>query len=159
MSQRTTVGLRSTLVSTTQQFPLGGLLEEATNEDAYGSRTWIYVYNDDAAAFVAGDIVSRDLATPEYHCIIVPVSTAPMTVVGVAQHGIAAGSYGFVLRKGIGAILSDGTTTADTAQVVSAGTAGYCTDVAGVTNESFAFATAADTGAATLVTCLINCRG
>lgn len=160
MTYRPTCGLRETLVTTTQQAPLGFMyLEPARSTDNYGDRVWIYVYNDDTVAFAQGTVVCRDTLTTTYDAITAPVSIASMRVIGVAQHAIAAGSYGFVLRKGYGEVLSDGTTTANTAQVVSAGTAGECTDVAAVTNDAFAFATEADTGAATLVTCRIDCRG
>tara|TARA_R110002020_G_scaffold21899_2_gene74344 strand:+ start:2267 stop:2767 length:501 start_codon:yes stop_codon:yes gene_type:complete len=151
------------------QLPLGFIYREpadATNN--YGERHWIYVYNDEASDnFVQGQIVMRDDGTTTYDAVLTPAGglRSSRRVIGVAQHTIAFGSYGFVLRQGLGevmagagavigtntALTSGGTTTAGTALDFAAGTtAPDCV---------IAFSTEASTGTSGLATCMINCLG
>ena len=124
-----------------------------------GSQVWVYVFNDEAStAFAVGTLVQRDLATAAYDGIVSTGAISPQRIIGVAQHAIAAGSYGFILRKGVGQILCDGSVTADTAVCPDAN-AGQATDVAAVTDAAIGVALATDAGAATLVSALINCVG
>jgi hypothetical protein len=159
MTHRPTCGLRETLVTTTLQAPLGFLYVDPADEDGLGDRVWIYIYNADTVAFTQGMVIGRAPLTDTYEGVLAPVSTNPIGLFGVAQHTIAAGSYGFILREGIGEVLSDGTTTANLSQVTAAGGTNECTDRAANTDDSGMFATEADTGASTLVTCRICCRG
>lgn len=158
-----------------QRFPLGyEVTLPATKSGANsvtnnaGSQTWIYVYNDDGStAFAAGHIIMRDLVSATYDGIPTTAATliSTLRLLGVAQHAIAGGSYGFILRKGLGevmagagavigantALTSAGTTTAGTALDFSAGTT--------ATDCVFAFSTEASTGTSGLATCMINCLG
>ena len=103
-------------------------------------------------------LIQRDAATSTYDGIISTGAVSPQRIVGVAQHTIEAGSYGFVLRSGIGKILCDGNVSADTAVCPDAN-AGQATDVSAVTHAALAVALAADAGAATLVDAHIQCVG
>jgi hypothetical protein len=92
-----------------------------------GNQVWVYVFNDEASsAFAIGDIIVRDpSATTEkmYGGLIAPVTNAAQAlgVLGVAQHAIAAGSYGWILCKGKGLCRAGtGDITADAA-IVSGG--------------------------------------
>ena len=117
-----------------------------------GPRVWVYVFNDDTPAFAAGEIIMRDVTT----------GTIPaIRVLGVAQHAIAAGSYGWILKRGLGE-LAVVDTAEDQANDPMVSDAGGRADVmaAGEEHEVIAFATenaAATAGA--LLTAWINCPG
>ncbi len=100
MSGFTAAGISKDTVTTTQQAPLG--FELTVPDGDKGAQVWVYVFNDDASGFVAGDVVVRDASTQTYDGILNTDTTAAVRVLGIAQHAIAAGSYGFILRKGIG---------------------------------------------------------
>jgi len=160
MSATRTMGIGVTDVSTSQQLPLGFVYRQpadATNN--VGEKHWIYVYNDDASSLVEGTICARDDGTTTYDAIIAPVDTATIRVIGVAQHTIVAGSYGFIQRTGLGEVLADtGGITTNTALVVGNAVVGRADDVGAVTTHAFAFATEAAT-ATNLATCMLNCTG
>ena len=150
-------GIDFNTVTTTQQCPLGFTLVVPSANN--GNQTWIYVYNDEAAnPFLQGMLIQRDAATSTYDGIISTGAVSPQRIMGVAQHTIAAESYGFILRDGIGQILCDGNVSADTAVCPDAN-AGQATDVAAVTDAAVAVALANDAGAATKVAARIFCVG
>ncbi|UCF47424.1 MAG: hypothetical protein JSU89_09625 [Myxococcales bacterium] len=170
----TASGISATTVTTDQQAPLGFQLlvpqaqDDATATADQGDQVWTYVFNDEAAtAFAAGDIVIRDpsAATQDMYGVIqAPASTAAhaFTVVGVAQHAIAAGSYGFVLTKGRG-LLRTGTQnmTEDTVCTSGGSSAGcaliYADGTIGAIEIGFSLeAEAADN---TTFDAYINCLG
>ena len=128
-----------------QRFPLGyEVTLPATKSGANGvtnnagPQTWVYVFNDEAStAFAAGNIIYRDPSATTndwYGGLIAPVTVhqAKVMTLGVAQHTIAAGSYGFILKRGVGTILAgSGGLTADTPFTSGgAGTAGTALDYA-----------------------------
>ncbi len=156
MSSTRTMGIAVTDVSTEQQLPLGFEYHEPAGPDDTGPKVWIYVQMK-ADPTVVGSVCSFNAAATTYTVRKVPANTHACTVVGVAQHVIAADSFGFILRRGVGEVLADGGgVTANEGLMVgdAAGTA----DVAGaVTTESFG--TAQETVASALATCWINCRG
>lgn len=105
-----------------------------------GPCVWRYVYNDEASNdFVAGSVVAIDAATANYDGIVAVAGTPSTRVLGVAQWGIAAGSYGWILKSGIGNVLA-GTETID----VNEGVYVSATD-AGTGMEAGAAVTAANT--------------
>jgi fructose-1-phosphate kinase PfkB-like protein len=71
--------------------------------------------------FSAGMIVYRDPSATTYDWyggLIAPVDAhqPKVMVLGVAQHAIAAGSFGFILKRGVGSITAGGAhLTADSA--------------------------------------------
>ena len=161
-------GLVSSTVSTDQLAPLGFELLEpsASGSDGNageGQKVWVYVYNDEAStAFAEGTVVMRDGATTTYDAVLSTAAVPAIRIMGVAQHAIAAGSYGFVLRKGIGEVQANDTGN-DQANdpLVTEGTAGRA-DVmaAGEEHCVFAFSTEnAGSSAGDLMTCWINCPG
>ena len=157
MAITTAAGISTTTVTTDQQAPLGFELVVPTANQ--GEEVWVYIFNDEAALqLTQGMLIMRDLATATYDGIRSTGAISPQRIIGVAQHNIAAQSYGFILRKGIGQVLCDGNVTADTAVCPDAN-AGQCTDVAAVTNAAIGVALATDAGAATLVAAHINCTG
>ena len=157
MAITTAAGISSTTVTTDQQAPLG--FELVVPDGDNGEQVWIYVFNDEAATgFVQGMLIQRDLGTVTYDGIVSTGAISPGRIIGVAQHNIAAQSYGFILKKGIGQVLCDGNVTADTAVTPDAN-AGQCTDVADATRAAIGVALATDAGAATLVAAYINCTG
>jgi|GEM_PF-4976292 len=160
----TAAGVASALVTTDQQAPLGQLLVDPAvmvgDRANLGPRVWVYVLNAEAAtAFAQGSIVSRDLGVATYAGNLAPTGTATAGVMGVAQHTIAFGSYGFIQKLGIGEVLADtGGITADTALVVGNAVAGRADDVAAVTDHAFGMATEAALATA-LATSWLNCPG
>ena len=158
-------------VDTEAKLPLGFEVTQEYGPDK-GLRTWVYVFNDESSLpFAQGTVVMRDAATETSDGLIAAVSTPANRLLGVAQHAIAAGSYGFILRRGVGEVLA-GTESLDVNEGVyvsatDAGTgmeAGAAVTAAGsaITEAHLAgpFATALENAAAAaLATCVIDCRG
>lgn len=84
------------------------------NHPTYGPRIWKYVKNGEAStAFAAGNVVQRKASTTAPGIVTLSGSDAARNVIaGVAQHAIAAGSYGWVGYQGIFKVLA-GTETID----------------------------------------------
>ena len=159
MSATRTMGISVTDVDTEAKLPLGFVYREPASGDNEGEKHWIYVYNDEPTnPFAVGGLVERDAATSTYDGIISTGAVSPQRIMGVAQHAIAAASYGFVLRQGIGVGLCDGNVTANVAFCPDA-TASYATDVAAVTHAALGVALATDAGAGTTVAAYIKCTG
>ena len=105
-------GISVTDVRTSAEGPAAPLGFEVVKQAASGNglQTWVYVFNDEAStAFSAGMIVYRDPSATTYDYyggLIAPVDAhqPKVMVLGVAQHAIAAGSFGFILKRGVGSI-------------------------------------------------------
>lgn len=104
-----TMGISVTDVDTEAKLPLGFEYHEpADTTNGYGERVWVYVFNDEAAnPFAVGHCVYRDpsVTTEDFWGGLITPATihqARLMVIGIAQHAIAAGSYGFILKRGIG---------------------------------------------------------
>ena len=105
-------GLVSTTVSTDQLAPLGfELLEPASSgadtNSGEGQKIWVYVQNNAAAAtaWTAGKVIMRLAGASTHQGVLTPVAVvAPMRMLGVTQHAIPSGSFGFILKRGIGVI-------------------------------------------------------
>ena len=129
-----------------------------------GDQTWVYVQNSTGAGWAAGTVVMRTNAATTYQCTVAAADTSASRVVGVSQHVIAAGSFGFVLREGMGEVLA-GTETIDVNEViaVSALTAGAAMEggtIAADAHEAFVIGFATESAAAAaLATCHIKCYG
>jgi hypothetical protein len=111
-------------VSTTAEARLGTTLERAADER--GPETWVYVLNEDSVAFTEGDVVMRNTTSTEYRAVLASAGTLihGLRVIGVAQHTIAAGSYGYVLRHGLGTIqVGSGASVSDTEGLTTGGVA------------------------------------
>jgi hypothetical protein len=147
-------------VDTTQVFPLGDRRVEHSadvikgNSTHNGDREWIYIKTN--AALVAGNTVQRDDLL-SYEGEVGTAVTAPR-ILGVAQHAIASGSYGWIVRKGVCEVLADGSVSANTPiEAVAAGS--VTTYVSSADDDAAAnvigYALETDAGA-TLVTCVIT---
>ena len=159
-----------TTVGTTQLHPLGTTVVEPATQGGtranQGEKSWIYVYNDEASnAFAEGLVVMRDSATTTYDAVLGDASGAVVPnirILGVAQHAIAAGSYGFVLKQGVGEVQA-GDTGNDQANdpLIVHGSGGQADVMAAGEEEGvFAFSTEnAGTSAGDKMTCWINCAG
>ena len=172
MSATRTMGINVTDVDTSAKLPLGFVYREPASGDNEGEKHWIYVFNDEAStAFDQGNVIARDGGTTTYDGILAAASTPSSRVLGVAQHAIAAGSYGFIQRRGIAEVLA-GTGTLDVNEGVcvdttDAGTAMEFGSIAiaqsGTSTEHgisgpFGWATES-IAAGSLSTCMINCLG
>ena len=168
----TTLPIALTSVQTSPELPLGYKFEEpASGAGAradQGEKVWVYVFNDEASAALAiGDICVRDpsVATQDMYGVIqAPINTAAhaLSVVGVAQHAIAAGSYGFIQCKGQ-ALCRTGTgdVTADVSLVSGGSALGSAKDGTLGTDDGcfFGFALEAEATDLTTFDAYINCPG
>ena len=123
-----------------------------------GPQTWIYVYNDSGSEIAANIAVMRKDDTSTYNVLIAAVSISPQRIVGISQHAIANGSYGFVLKRGLGTVTADATVTADLGMIMDGSTAGNVTHAAAVTNAGIGCTVAGRTGSGTF-SAFIDCRG
>ena len=151
-------------VDTTARFPLGyevtlpatkGGALSVTNDS--GSQVWVYVYNDSGSEIAANIAVMRKTETA-YNVLIAATSTEPRRIVGVSQHAIASGSYGFVLKKGVGTVTADATVTADLGMITDGSTAGNVSHAASAGDAAYGWTLAGRTGAGTF-SALIDCAG
>lgn len=104
-----------TQVDDAARFPLG--YEVTVPATAAGTRAndgeqvWVYVFNDDAE-WSQGHVITMDVSEvsgehERYHGILaLPMEegTPTFLVLGVAQHTVGAGKYGFILKRGVGEV-------------------------------------------------------
>ena len=169
MSSTRTMGISVTDVSTAAdgaKLPLGFEYHEPASGDDTGAKVWIYV--EAASAFDQGAIAIRAAGIQTAKVIENPgdADIPAVRVMGVAQHTIASGSFGFILRRGIGEVQKDNAGIAADVELIctDAGTghAGRaCINSGGGTSDVFAFGLDADsaTVGGELITSLIDCRG
>lgn len=81
-----------------------------------GHQIWRYVQNKSGGDYTIGLGVMQENGTDIYESGLSGVSTPNARMLGVAQHTISNGNFGFVLCDGVGSCVSDGSTTANTAQ-------------------------------------------
>lgn len=137
-----------------------------------GPRVWVYVFNDEDVGtdFAKGQAVMRDASTATYDAITATANAPVIRLLGVAQHAIAAQSYGWVLKRGIGEVqASDTGDDQDDTALVVADSSGrghpVNTGTAAQIPAIFAWATenqdhgSASAAAGDLITCWINCLG
>tara|TARA_R100000808_G_scaffold6132_1_gene18363 strand:+ start:7663 stop:8145 length:483 start_codon:yes stop_codon:yes gene_type:complete len=157
----TAAGLSATTVTTDQQAPLGFELIVPT-ADA-GEQVWIYVQAN--GNLTAGMVCSRGAGTAAltYDVIPAPTTTGVNGVVGVCVTPIADNSFGFIMKKGICAVVA-GTGTIDVNEVIvvdstDAGTAMRYTNGAATSVESGFGWASANAAATATAQCYINCVG
>ena len=156
----TATGITTSTVTTTQQAPLGFVLtvpDSTTSGDTgYGMQEWVYVKT--SAAMEKGYVCGRAVGAITQP-FIVGLSVAADTragVVGVAQHTIASGSYGFVLRSGVGSVITNNSITAGCTFTTAAdGEVAIFAD--GEEEKVLGQAFATDAGDRTLVLAAIDC--
>ena len=81
-----------------------------------GHQVWRYVQNKSGGDYTIGLGVMQENGTDLYESGLSGAATPTVRMHGVAQHLISNGNFGFVLCDGVGSCVSDGSTTANTAQ-------------------------------------------
>ena len=165
---RVVSGIAVTRVATTAEYPLGEKFAVSQPAASTQPDEWIYVQAG-AGGLVAGEVAMRASGTSTCIGVVEANNTGHSLgvvpahqIVGVAQHAIAASSYGFVQCKGVGTVLcvDTGNDQLDEPLVVDS-TAGRA-DVAIAAESTGVFAVglaAAGTSAGVLFSCYINCLG
>ncbi|MGB1821977.1 MAG: hypothetical protein ACPHL4_02310, partial [Acidimicrobiales bacterium] len=106
---------------------------------------------------VLGTIVSFKTGTAQFTGVKSPTSSSPHRVIGVAQHTIAASSYGWILKRGMGEVLADtGGLAKDLGIIPGNAVAGRADNAAAVTNAAFGVCFDDGVAATALATCLIS---
>jgi hypothetical protein len=111
-------------VSTTAAQQVGAI--QRFIHDTYGVITCIYIYNGEASAsIVQGDVVRAKTSTLSAGTGVRAATNklARQYLLGVADHTIAAGSYGWIIKDGRCQVQCDGSVAAD-APLMCNGTAG-----------------------------------
>ena len=158
-----------TQVDTSARFPLGYLVtvpaKGAGTDADRGEQVWVYIAAESALA--TGDIVVRDPSALTNDMYGVTPSAAggsalvAMSVVGVAQHTIGSGSFGFVQAKGQ-CLVKNGTAdiTADIGITSGGSRTGSAIDfAAGAEHAVFGFSLEAEATDSTTFDAYINCFG
>ena len=120
-----------TATYTDERYRLGTLRDQPIDEvigavpspAAEGDRTWVFVFNDEAAtAFAQGTALERD--TGDYNDWDAIVNATDLTlaaqVIGASQAAMTAGRFGWVGRRGTFEAIGDSTPTAGEAVLTSA---------------------------------------
>jgi hypothetical protein len=104
-----------------EQYALGTIrvqsADDVTAADAthFGDRTWIFVFNDETStAYAAGNVIVRDASTTPagpFDGVINTDDAAAVGTLGVAQHAIAAGKYGWIVKEGVCEVMAGDTGT------------------------------------------------
>lgn len=157
MAITTAAGISVTTVTTDQQAPLGFQLVVPNGD--FGTQTWVYVFNDDAAGqWAVGELIQLDTDYALYHGIQSATGAlAKLRVLGAAQHAIAAGSYGFILQKGRGTVNGDGNLNAQGEMMVSRASGRAGEMAAGEEASVFGINLTASAVAGAALTCWIDC--
>jgi hypothetical protein len=141
-----------------RQFEGQGITVTATSPDVeigsrrmyqhptYGWQEWVYVQNGNASSLTAGLGVMQKSSAVTNIGDLSGAATPNCRMLGVAQHTIAAASYGWILRNGLGLTQSNGTQTVNTAQKTAA--SGQFTDGTIGSDEMCVFAIGDDGGVA-----------
>lgn len=104
-------------VSTTADVEVGS--RRMYKHPTYGWQELLYIRNGEASSSLTAGLavmLEASVAASVLDGNIAGTSTSNARFLGVAMHTIAAGSYGWILRRGFGLIASNGSTTANTAQ-------------------------------------------
>lgn len=162
MAIDTGIGISLDLVSTTQQAPLGQTVLKPAGTDGAGEQVWIYVQA--TALLAVGDVCRRvygagSLAERKQAKVVqTAASAAPhQEVAGVAQHAIAANSYGWILRSGVGSVKVAAAATVENSLFLNGTGVGEADNGAGAV-AGFGTALEASAGAA-VITAVLNCQG
>lgn len=144
MAIDTGIGVALDLVTTTAQVPLGQTVLQPAGTDGTGEKVWIYVQA--FGPISAGDVCARDVLAPAgfVGAIAAPGSSATSRVLGVAQHAIAPGQYGWILKSGLATVsvlVPAATTEVAGEAVVVSGTPGQAAAAAAAA-DAFGFLTA-----------------
>ena len=137
-NQFTSAALDGTAFSTVyddEQYPLGTLRLEsaddvvAANSTHAGDRVWIFVKITTAVA--ANLVVLHDASAGLFNGLIAG-TTAAASVLGVTNHAIGTGKYGWIIRRGCAESTADGSAITAEAAIMTAAS-GEVTDQTGAT--------------------------
>mgnify|MGYP003626526760 CR=1 FL=1 len=183
MAIDTGIGISLSLVTTTQQAPLGLTVISPAGTDGQGERTYIYVsvdYSDLNGQIAGGDVLvghvfgaatSAVAGVSVYSDVLfadVPPNADPGTVIGVSQQlwtwlthyplgpGVNDKLYGFLLKTGEGSVICDGTAVTNIGLIASAA-AGIAATSGGVTLGGFG--SLRDTSGAGAKSVRLDCKG
>tara|TARA_Y100001937_G_scaffold112360_1_gene159886 strand:- start:330 stop:830 length:501 start_codon:yes stop_codon:yes gene_type:complete len=163
MAIDTGIGISIDLVSTTAegaQAPLGQTLLKPAGTNGEGEQVWIYVQASEA--LVAGNVVCRKITAGALDAdLIVQKTLAGMPadlVVGVAQHAIASGSFGWVLKSGQGVVLTDsGNAVGGTGGLIPGSNAVGTAEAAGATARILGVGIATTAAGGLLAPVILDC--
>ena len=137
------------------QLPLGFQFHQPASDDDKGERVWIYV--EASEALVIGSVCSYIEAATTVKIRKSLANSHAGSVVGVAQHVIASGSFGFILRRGAGSVLGDSGGTTEDLGLIVGDAVGTADAAAAVTDASFGIAQ--ESQASALAPAWLNCQG
>ena len=89
----------------------------AANATHFGPKTWVFVFNDETSTdFTEGDLIKIDTTsatvseryTPFHGILSNAEATSAGLMIGIAGHTIAAGKYGWIVKKGVCEAKGDG---------------------------------------------------
>ena len=101
------------------------------NTSFYGDALFVFAKNTEVSAWAAGDVITRTATLVKgYHGTSAGTSSTAGDVLGVAQHAIPAGYWGWILRRGMGVVAAGAgaAITTDTDLIESAANAGTAID-------------------------------
>lgn len=159
--------ISASLTYTSAVYPLGTERLMLGSQSTLGDQVWIFVKNDSGSAVGQGDVLSRKDGTISLGTAVkAPLDASSAAVLGVAQFAIADGSFGWVLKRGIGRVKAGADAIAANSPLVVqksggagvAGTAMDAADLGAATKFDVVFAYShelAATGAT--ARCTINC--
>lgn len=90
----------------------GQVLKIASHPAADASATCAFTLEDGPATALSTSTSECSLVPAEGNALVIMPTTVTNSVFGLAMYPIAAGSYGFFLKRGLGCALSDATTPA-----------------------------------------------
>lgn len=170
MSAGTGMGINVGLVSTDAQAPLGFIHNEPASLNqgllTQGEKTWIYVKA--GAALAVGTVCVRApganngnygntlVGADATGVVLAAAGDALGRIVGVAQHALADGEFGFIQRSGIGNAI-DGGIAADTG-IIPGAAAGQVQTVAAAL-PSFGVGLTVAVAPSVVGSCMFDCEG
>tara|TARA_R110000751_G_scaffold4582_3_gene22260 strand:+ start:475 stop:978 length:504 start_codon:yes stop_codon:yes gene_type:complete len=144
-----------TATYTSEQYPVGTVALQpadevsAANATHTGDRVWVFVKAN--VELTVNEVVSRVVGTAAFLGTEGVVANTYSEVLGVADHTIAAASYGWIIRRGCCEVLADGSATQGVDQMCVA--SGRVSDMtAGLEARVIGSALDTDAGAGTLIT-------
>lgn len=124
----------------------------------HGEQVWMYVENLSGGALAVGEVLSRETTRP-FSVEKCPANAITSRVIGVAQHAIPSGYFGWVMRSGRGArVLADGTGLSADSGLITGDSAGTADTDSTQATSHFGLCLETVSGGETAL-CVIDCRG
>lgn len=154
-----------TTVYDSEVYPVGSVFvqpadELVADESLQGDRTWLFIESDGGCTQDA--LLKRSSNTASYKATDSSAAniTELINLIGIANHEIPTGKYGWIIVKGETQVLGAVAVTNGNNLVSTSGGAGKCKPAAGGNTDSFAvFGRAIETtGGAATVKCYVDFR-